>query len=104
MGLGGHPSLGAAGELVLGIYGLYGSNATQDGGDPELPSVSVCRPPAVAAVQRHGTAFRIERARTRQSDHQDVFPAEMIPISVFLSTLVGHFLGLALMLGAVAVI
>jgi ABC-type polysaccharide/polyol phosphate export permease len=33
-----------------------------------------------------------------------VFPAEMIPISVFLSTLVGRLLGLALMVGAVAVI
>jgi len=33
-----------------------------------------------------------------------VFPAEMIPISVFLSTLVGHLLGLALMVGAVALI
>lgn len=35
---------------------------------------------------------------------QTVFPAEMIPISVFLSTLLSHLLGLALMVGAVAVI
>lgn len=33
-----------------------------------------------------------------------VFPAEMIPISVFLSTLVSHLMGLALMIGAAAVI
>jgi lipopolysaccharide transport system permease protein len=33
-----------------------------------------------------------------------VFPAEIIPNSVFLSTLVGHLLGLALMVGAVALI
>jgi len=33
-----------------------------------------------------------------------VFPAEMIPISVFLSTLVSHVMGLALMIGAAAVI
>ena len=32
-----------------------------------------------------------------------VFPAEMIPISVFLSTLVGHLLGLALMVGGCGV-
>jgi ABC-type polysaccharide/polyol phosphate export permease len=33
-----------------------------------------------------------------------VFPAEMIPISVFLSTLVSHLMGLVLMIGAAAVI
>src|SRR5215469_18786149 len=33
-----------------------------------------------------------------------VFPAEMIPISVFLSTLVSHLLALALMIGAAAVV
>jgi len=33
-----------------------------------------------------------------------VFPAEMIPISVFLSTLVSHLLALALMVGAAAVV
>lgn len=33
-----------------------------------------------------------------------VFPAEMIPISVFLSTLVSHLLALALMVGAAAIL
>jgi lipopolysaccharide transport system permease protein len=31
-----------------------------------------------------------------------VFPAEIVPVAVFLSTLVSHFLALALMLGAIA--
>ena len=45
-------------------------------------------------------AFLLEQANLIT---KTVFPAEMVPISVFLSTLVSHLLALVLMIAAVAV-
>ena len=104
MGLGGYPSLGAAGELVLVFTVCMGVT---------LPRTEVTQnyPLFLFAGQLPWLLFSDTVPRSASSVLEQgslitktVFPAEIIPNSVFLSTLVGHLFGLALMVGAVALI